>query len=55
MCMFLLLACNRSDGIIASPTLEHYSQQEHIGWSQSDANFQAKNTDSITTVAHLPS
>lgn len=37
-----LSACNRVDGIADPPTLEHYSQREHIGWSKSISNFQAK-------------
>ena len=42
-CLLALAACGSSlDGVIDPPTLEHYSQQEHIGWTQSLNNFQAK-------------
>ena len=35
-------ACNTVEDVIDPPTLENYSQREHIGWSKSISNFEAK-------------
>ena len=42
VCVFALSACNNLDGVVNPPMLEYYSQNEHIGWSQSVSNFDSK-------------
>ena len=46
VCLLALSACNSEDGVIDPPTLEYYSQREHIGWTKSIDNFSAKKYES---------